>query len=379
MFVCLQPDGQREVSTPSARRRRASRSRSPTAARSWSAAPMLLKELLQAPRRHRRGDRRRRLVPHRRRRLLRQRRPSEDHRPREGRRASSRTARCSRRTTSRTSSSSSRTSRRRWRSATGATWSARSSTSTSTRSATGPSGADLAYSGYTDLAAKPEVYELIRDCVEKVNADLAAEPKLAGSQIHRFLSCTRSSTRTTTSSPARARCAAGSSPRSTRVLIDALYGGQEGVSYIETQVKFEDGRTGMISAEPEDRRREDASRPRAANARPPDERAAPRADAAATRDRRAGPGGRGHLARVRRREGAARTSAFDVREHEIRAIIGPNGAGKSSMLNVINGVYHPQQGTITLQGRDPPPTWTATRRRRWASRARSRTSRCSRA
>ena len=44
--------------------------------------------------------------------------------------------------------------------------------------------------------------------------------------------------------------------------------------------------------------------------------------------------------------------SFDVREHEIRAIIGPNGAGKSSLLNVINGVYHPQQGTITYRGRE---------------------------
>ena len=43
--------------------------------------------------------------------------------------------------------------------------------------------------------------------------------------------------------------------------------------------------------------------------------------------------------------------SFDVREHEVRAIIGPNGAGKSSMLNVINGVYHPQQGTIRFLGR----------------------------
>jgi len=42
--------------------------------------------------------------------------------------------------------------------------------------------------------------------------------------------------------------------------------------------------------------------------------------------------------------------SFDVREHEVRAIIGPNGAGKSSMLNVINGVYHPQQGSITFKG-----------------------------
>jgi branched-chain amino acid transport system ATP-binding protein len=43
--------------------------------------------------------------------------------------------------------------------------------------------------------------------------------------------------------------------------------------------------------------------------------------------------------------------SFDVKEHEIRAIIGPNGAGKSSMLNVLNGVYHPQQGTIRFHDR----------------------------
>jgi branched-chain amino acid transport system ATP-binding protein len=43
--------------------------------------------------------------------------------------------------------------------------------------------------------------------------------------------------------------------------------------------------------------------------------------------------------------------SFDVREHEIRAIIGPNGAGKSSMLNCINGVYKPQEGSITFRGR----------------------------
>src|SRR5438445_1021601 len=42
--------------------------------------------------------------------------------------------------------------------------------------------------------------------------------------------------------------------------------------------------------------------------------------------------------------------SFDVREHEIRAIIGPNGAGKSSMLNVINGVYRPQHGTVAFKG-----------------------------
>jgi branched-chain amino acid transport system ATP-binding protein len=42
--------------------------------------------------------------------------------------------------------------------------------------------------------------------------------------------------------------------------------------------------------------------------------------------------------------------SFDIRKGEIRAIIGPNGAGKTSMLNVINGFYHPQEGTITYKG-----------------------------
>ncbi len=44
--------------------------------------------------------------------------------------------------------------------------------------------------------------------------------------------------------------------------------------------------------------------------------------------------------------------SFNVREHEIRSIIGPNGAGKSSMLNVINGVYHPQEGKIMYRGQE---------------------------
>ncbi len=47
---------------------------------------------------------------------------------------------------------------------------------------------------------------------------------------------------------------------------------------------------------------------------------------------------------------AIRDVSFDVRKGEIRAIIGPNGAGKTSMLNVINGFYHPQEGTITYKG-----------------------------
>ncbi len=48
---------------------------------------------------------------------------------------------------------------------------------------------------------------------------------------------------------------------------------------------------------------------------------------------------------------AIRDVSFDIRKGEIRAIIGPNGAGKTSMLNVVNGFYHPQEGTITYKGR----------------------------
>jgi branched-chain amino acid transport system ATP-binding protein len=47
---------------------------------------------------------------------------------------------------------------------------------------------------------------------------------------------------------------------------------------------------------------------------------------------------------------AIKDVSFDIRKGEVRAIIGPNGAGKTSMLNVINGFYHPQEGTITYKG-----------------------------
>ena len=85
-----------------------------------------------------------------------------------------------------------------------------------------------------------------------------------------------------------------------------------------------------------------------------------------------------HFPALRRRQGADRHS-FDVREHEIRAIIGPNGAGKSaSMLNVINGVYHPQEGKIFWHGSERKkmePHMAAQQN----IAAPSRTSRCSRA
>jgi branched-chain amino acid transport system ATP-binding protein len=48
---------------------------------------------------------------------------------------------------------------------------------------------------------------------------------------------------------------------------------------------------------------------------------------------------------------AIKDISFDIHKGEIRAIIGPNGAGKTSMLNVINGFYHPQEGVITFRGK----------------------------
>ena len=71
--------------------------------------------------------------------------------------------------------------------------------------------------------------------------------------------------------------------------------------------------------------------------------------------------------------------SFDIRKGEIRAIIGPNGAGKTSMLNVINGFYHPQQGRITFKGKTALGACGPMRRRAAASPAPFRTSRCSRA
>jgi len=52
---------------------------------------------------------------------------------------------------------------------------------------------------------------------------------------------------------------------------------------------------------------------------------------------------------------AIKDISFDIREGEVRAIIGPNGAGKSSMLNVISGFYHPQEGEIWYRGSRRPP------------------------
>jgi long-chain acyl-CoA synthetase len=106
---------------------------------------------------------------------------------------------------------------------------------------------NLPYAGYTDLAQKPEVYELIRECVEKVNADLAADAMLAGSQISRFLILHKELDADDGELTRTRKVRRGFIGERYQVLVDALYGGRS-EQYVETQVKFEDGRTGMVSA-----------------------------------------------------------------------------------------------------------------------------------
>ena len=106
---------------------------------------------------------------------------------------------------------------------------------------------NLPYSGYTDLACKPEVIELIRESVEKVNADLANDPKLANAQIRRFIVLHKEldadDEELTRTRKVRRRFIQDKY----NALVDAMYSGRD-EQYIDTMVKFEDGRTGRIAA-----------------------------------------------------------------------------------------------------------------------------------
>ena len=106
---------------------------------------------------------------------------------------------------------------------------------------------NLPYGSYTDLAQKPAVLELVRECVEKVNADLAADERLAGCQISRFLVLHKEldadDGELTRTRKVRRRFIA----ERYQVLVDALYGGKS-EQHVETEVRFEDGRTGKVAA-----------------------------------------------------------------------------------------------------------------------------------
>jgi long-chain acyl-CoA synthetase len=106
---------------------------------------------------------------------------------------------------------------------------------------------NLSYAGYTDLAQKPEVYELIKECVEKVNADLSVDQLLAGSQVSRFLVLHKELDADDGELTRTNKVRRGFIAERYKALIDALYAGRTS-QFIETVVKFEDGRSGSVSA-----------------------------------------------------------------------------------------------------------------------------------
>jgi len=112
----------------------------------------------------------------------------------------------------------------------------------------------MAYSGYTDLASQPQVYELIRECIEQVNADLASDPKMGESQIKRFLILHKELDADDGELTRTRKVRRNFVAEKYAELIDALYTGKK-TQFIETQVTYEDGRTNKVSA---DLRLEDA-------------------------------------------------------------------------------------------------------------------------
>ena len=106
---------------------------------------------------------------------------------------------------------------------------------------------NLPYAGYTDLAQKPEVYQLIQECVEKVNADLAKDTLLAGSQVSRFLVLHKELDADDGELTRTNKVRRGFIADKYKPLVDGLYAGQS-EQFIETVVKFEDGRSGSVSA-----------------------------------------------------------------------------------------------------------------------------------
>ena len=106
---------------------------------------------------------------------------------------------------------------------------------------------NLPYAGYTDLAQKPEVYQLMKECVEKVNADLSADMLLAGSQVSRFLVLHKELDADDGELTRTNKVRRGFIAEKYQPLVDALYEGKT-EQFINTTVKFEDGRSGSVSA-----------------------------------------------------------------------------------------------------------------------------------
>lgn len=106
---------------------------------------------------------------------------------------------------------------------------------------------NIPYTGYSDLAQKPEVYALVRECIEKINLDLSRDELLAGNQINRFLVLTKELDADDGELTRTNKVRRGFIGERYHELVDALYAGKP-EQFISMQIKFEDGRTGTINA-----------------------------------------------------------------------------------------------------------------------------------
>ena len=213
---------------------------------------------------------------------------------------------------------------------------------------------NVSYASYQELAAHPQVYEMIAKRVDELNRSLAEEPQMAASQIRRFLILHKEldaddGELTRTQKVRRSFIAERYAP-----LIKALYDGSK---------EMPRRHRGDVRGRPQGH-----DRGRRAHRRHADlslaRRAAHAGGGRMKADVKPKPTTAGaaaiaagdvllSLENVSLSFGgvrALRDVSFDIRKGEIRAIIGPNGAGKTSMLNVINGFYHPQDGVITFKG-----------------------------
>jgi len=107
---------------------------------------------------------------------------------------------------------------------------------------------NIAFSGYTDLAQQDSVYELVAQCLEQVNADLAREPELANSQIHRFLILHKELEADDGELTRTRKVRRGFIAEKYGSLVEAMFQGRNSV-HVEAQVKYEDGRSGTFAAE----------------------------------------------------------------------------------------------------------------------------------
>ncbi len=107
---------------------------------------------------------------------------------------------------------------------------------------------NIAYASYQELAARPEVYRMVQECVESVNRDLAADEQLCGSQIRRFLVLHKELDADDGELTRTRKVRRGFLGERYAVLVEALYSEAERC-HIETEVSFEDGRKGSVAAD----------------------------------------------------------------------------------------------------------------------------------